>query len=103
MDSISAGDSAPVNGAYIETGGLGRFIPEPASRAGEAFRSVLSGVASMAGRAMSALPSAEGDYGQLLALQIQMQQEMQRVSMESNIEKSRHETQMAAIRNIRVG
>lgn len=37
----------------------------------------------------------------LIELQRQMQIEMQTVSMVSNIEKSKHESKMAAIRNVR--
>ena len=42
-------------------------------------------------------------YIDLINKQIEAQQQMQLVSFVSNIEKSRHETQMAAIRNVRVG
>jgi hypothetical protein len=48
-------------------------------------------------------PGVQGEYAELLNKQIEMQQQMQLVSMFSNIEKSRHETQMAAVRNIRGG
>lgn len=90
-------------GAYIDTGGLGRFIPEPRSRAGQFFRALVTGAGSALGRGASALTGMQPDYAELINRQIEAQQQMQLVSLESNIEKSRHETQMAAIRNIRVG
>lgn len=42
-----------------------------------------------------------GDFKELMELQLQVQMEMQTISMVSNIEKSKHESKMAAIRNIR--
>jgi hypothetical protein len=45
----------------------------------------------------------EGQYLVLLQEQMRQQQQMQLVSLHSNIEKSKHETQMAAIRNVRAG
>lgn len=50
---------------------------------------------------VSTLPN--GDFADLLNLQIQAQREMQSTTMMSNIERSKHESKMAAIRNIRVG
>lgn len=91
-------------GAHIDSGTLGRFIPEPASNAGRIFRGVLGGVASVAGQVLGGTASGLNSEDQsLLQLQVEMQKEMQLMTMYSNIEKSRHETQMAAIRNIRVG
>jgi hypothetical protein len=43
------------------------------------------------------------DLTQLLNMQIQIQREMQVVSMISNIAKSQHEMEMAPVRNMRVG
>ena len=44
-----------------------------------------------------------GDFQELLKLQMETQIQMQSISMSSNIEKSKHESKMAAIRNVRVG
>jgi hypothetical protein len=52
---------------------------------------------------VSAVTGVEPIYQDLLDKQIEIQLQMQLVTLESNIEKSRHETQMAAIRNIRAG
>lgn len=97
IDGISQAASA-----FIDTGSLGKFIPEPRSRAGFNLKSLVQGVGSLASGATSSM-GLNPIYTDLLQQQLQAQQEMQVVSMESNIEKSKHETQMAAIRNIRVG
>src|SRR4051812_47397887 len=81
-----------------------RFAPEPLTRTGVSFGSVLKGV----GQALFGTSSVLGGsidpmYMDLINKQIETQQQMQLVSFESNIEKSKHETQMAAVRNIRVG
>ena len=47
--------------------------------------------------------STSGDMQELIATQMQVQREMQVTNMVSNVEKSKHETAMAPIRNIRVG
>ena len=48
------------------------------------------------------LSGISGDYQPLIEQQIQLQEQMFLVSMQSNIEKSKHDIQMAAVRNIRV-
>ena len=89
-------------GAQIISKGLGRFIPEPQNGVTAPFKAMLSSVAnSVSGGTV--FPGVDGDYTNLLNTQIEMQQQMQLVSLYSNIEKSRHETQMAAVRNIRAG
>ncbi len=44
-----------------------------------------------------------GTLTSLLQQQIQVQREMQVISMHSNIAKSQHEAEMAPVRNMRVG
>ena len=66
--------------------------------------SVLTGSAGGAlgggyGNAADAMESLQG----LLDQQIAVQAEMQAFTMQTNIEHSKHETKMAAIRNMRVG
>lgn len=90
-------------GAIIDTGGLGRFIPEPKSRLAPSFSGILNGVRSLMGSAASSALGINPDYQDLLNKQIEVQTQMQLVTLESNLEKSRHETQMAAVRNVRVG
>ena len=108
----SQNGSNSVNGAsgsYVDTLGLGRYMPEPRSRGTNVFRAVLSGanavlsgISGGSGFSSGALDQ-NASYQDIINKQIEMQQQMQLVSMESNIEKSRHETAMAPIRNVRVG
>jgi hypothetical protein len=85
--------------------GLVRMPPQPRNTLGASFRSILSGVANMMGDGVGAALSGTLDptYSNLIGQQIAMQQQMQLVSLHSNIEKSRHESKMAAIRNVRAG
>ncbi len=69
---------------------------------------VIDGVADIATSVLSnsvgGVPfAASGNFAELINLQIQAQQEMQTTSMISNVEHSKHESKMAAIRNMRVG
>ena len=102
MNGIDTIAAVVQGGAQIVSQGLGRFIPEPASSVVAPFKAMLSSVAtSLSGG--SVFPGVDTQYSDLLNKQLEMQQQMQLVSMFSNIEKSRHETQMAAVRNIRAG
>ncbi|MCB0338940.1 MAG: hypothetical protein KDD53_05015 [Bdellovibrionales bacterium] len=87
-------------GASIMSNGLGRFIPEPKNKVG-GFSGVLRGLTDAASGVAKSVVSLDPSYEALLNKQIEVQQQLQAVSMESNIEKSRHESKMAAIRNIR--
>ena len=84
---------------------LGRFIPEPRTSPAVSFSSALSRAGSLLGAGLGAgLGAATGIDSQFQGLidqQIALQIQMQLVSLHSNIEKSRHETAMAAIRNVR--
>lgn len=102
MDAINTIAAVAQSGARIVSEGLGRFIPEPANRLGLNFKAVVGTMASsLSGAAV--FPGVESGYAEMLNQQMQVQQQMQLVSMYSNIEKSKHETQMSAVRNIRVG
>ena len=83
--------------------GLARHLPEPQSGAGMAFRAVMGGVNSLLAGAAGGFGGLSPEYMDLINKQLEVQQQMQLVSLHSNIEKSRHETQMSAIRNIRAG
>ena len=86
-----------------------RFIPTP-EKSG-----VFNSILGVARSALSLVPGASRsigftdpsgispDFQSLIELQLQAQKEMMLVSMVSNVEKSKHETQMAPVRNIRVG
>lgn len=80
-----------------------QFTPEPRHSPGLGFSSVMTGLGQAAKIGLSAFPGVNLEYVDLLNKQIEVQQQMQLVSLHSNIEKSRHETQMAAVRNIRTG
>ena len=99
MDSVKP-TGARILGATIQS--LGRFIPEPKSSSSISFSSVLNGIGSALG-GVAGMAGIDPGYAQLLQEQIQTQEQMQLVSMASNIEKSKHETNMAVVRNARVG
>lgn len=93
-----------------------QYLPEPATQGVGTFGDVLTAVGSVAGKAVTSTTSLLGgdysdltdivnsnsDFKELLGIQIAAQRELQAVSMVSNVEKSKHEAQMAAVRNIRV-
>lgn len=91
-------------GAMISgSGDLARFIPEPRSKM-SSFAATISKVAEGAlGAVGGGLVGIDPKYAELIQLQVRVQEQMQQVSLVSNIEKSKHETQMAAVRNVRVG
>lgn len=72
-------------------GGAARYAPEP--------------ISSFASQLTSSKNSVDiaPEYRELLEKQLQSQQELQQVTLYSNIERSQHESRMAAVRNIRVG
>lgn len=78
-----------------------RLAPEP--RGGSTFGTIFNGITSAVSSTAGALGDVNPVFLDLINKQIQTQYEMQVVSFESNVEKSKHETQMAPIRNIRVG
>lgn len=94
--------------------GMVRFGPEPRT-SGSWLASTAKAIAGVAGAALAptGLGAAAGglagvgnipaDAGVLLAEQVRIQREMQIVTMISNVEKSKHETEMAPVRNLRVG
>jgi hypothetical protein len=94
-----------------------QYLPEPATQGVGAFGDVLTAVGKVAGNAASSatggllggdysdltdIVNGNSDFKELLGIQIAAQRELQAVSMVSNVEKSKHEAQMAAVRNIRV-
>lgn len=81
-----------------------RIPPEPRSSSGTWLSSAASAVSSLGQAALGVTGLGNGaDITNLLNQQIQIQQVMQTVSMASNIARSQHETEMAPIRNMRVG
>lgn len=80
---------------------LGRFIARPRNRLGNAFGKVMQ-VASAAVSSAGAISGVDGDYAAILQQQMEMQRQMMTVSMISNVERTRHETNMVGVRNMRV-
>lgn len=88
-----------------------RYLPQPAVAATGAFqdfieiaRGVVAGVFEKIPAVIGEVPTgATGSFAELINAQLQAQIEMQTTTLVSNIERSKHESKMAAIRNIRVG
>lgn len=84
-----------------------QYLPGPTGQSLGFFGNILSSVKGLTTDA-AGVPTSMGSnfdfgsYAELLTLQIEVQQQMAAVSMVSNIEKSKHETKMAAVRNIRI-
>ena len=80
-----------------------RYVPEPSTTGTGLFADVVKKATDFAGN-LAGLQSglSVGSFEQLIAEQLQVQLEMQQVSMISNIERSRHETKMTPLRNLRV-
>ena len=83
-------------------GAAARYLPEPAATGVGLFRDVMDSVRGVSSDIGGVSTTASGDIGSLIQLQIDAQQEMQAATMISNLEKSKHESKMAAIRNVRV-
>lgn len=75
--------------------------PEPNSRLRNTFQSVLRGIGQTVADVGGNTIGIDPKYAALIEKQIEVQEQLQAVSMTSNIEKSKHESQMAAIRNVR--
>lgn len=82
-----------------------RYAPEPRSTVGKLFQAATTTVANVATAALTGNPMLDSaaDFQQLIQTQIQVQRDMQLYTMISNLERSKHETEMAPVRNMRVG
>lgn len=88
--------SSVMNGLKSAMQTTSSFLPQPLA-SGVSFASQL--IPQQPGQVVDISPS----YQALIEQQMQIQMEQQNVTFASNIEKSRHESKMAAVRNIRVG
>lgn len=88
--------SSIVSGIQNAIQATSSFLPQPLS-SGVNFASQLIG--GQSSQTVDISPS----YQALIDKQIQVQLEQQQITMVSNVEKSRHESRMAAVRNVRVG
>lgn len=85
---------------YATSGTMTSLTPEPRNNNSNfSFSDVMGTVSGIAGSMIGIDPQ----YQNLLMTQMQMQQQMQQVSLVSNIQRSEHESKMAAIRNVRTG
>ena len=103
MDIKFPGNSNEFITGVTQTG-FERFLPEPVSGIGRAFQSLI-GAGLQVGKAITGanLVGIEPEYAALIQEQLHAQEQMQRVSLVSNIEKSKHETEMSVVRNVRIG
>lgn len=97
-------DGTVIAGSLASDTGLGRFIPEPRTSKTVSYRALAAGVTGVVGEAMGVAGiGLRPEMFALLQAQAETQMQMQIVSLQSNLLKSQHETQMAAVRNIRTG
>ena len=95
--------SSTLNTISSLVGTARQYLPEPASTGVGLFQDILGGVAKLTGSDVGGVPmQTTGDFASLIQMQIDAQKEMQSVTLVSNLEKSHHESKMAAIRNVRV-
>lgn len=103
MSSTIGESSDPVAQVRPYYQNIETYNPEPRNTVGSVFGSLLGVAKSALGGAVPTSVGIEPEYASLLSEQLHQQEQMQLVSLYSNIEKSKHETQMAAIRNVRAG
>lgn len=78
---------------------LKKFVPEPRSRIASTFKTIAQAATAVARN--DTVHHIAPEYEELLQTQMEFQKQMQLVSLTSNVEKSKHESRMAAIRNVR--
>ena len=89
-------------GAEIVQDSAASYLPEPSSTGVGLFHDVLDVARTAVGEVGGVSLEATGSFAELIQAQIQAQMEMQTTSLISNLERSKHESKMAAIRNIRL-
>ena len=78
------------------------IMPEPKSSISNTFGGVLRSAASVASTATGIAGGVGSEIYTLLDQQVEIQREMQTITMLSNIERSKHEMKMGPIRNMRI-
>ncbi len=102
MDNVNQ-VSAPKFVANISSR-VAQYLPQPASTGVGMFQDVMDMVKAVGSGITGGVEQmGVGNIQDLLNQQMETQLEMQTISLTSNIERSKHEAKMAAIRNIRVG
>ena len=101
---MSTSSTSPMLGFTATVGNSAlRYLPEPATKGVGVFRDVLNLAKSVGEEVVGGVDTvATGSFGELIQVQIDAQKELQSTTMVSNVEKSKHESKMSAIRNIRV-
>lgn len=100
MEQLTASRAATAE--YVNSQ-VGSYPPEPSS-SGMGLLNDIVGIARTVAGGIGGVPlEASGSFAELIQAQIQSQMEMQTTSMVSNIERSKHESKMTPIRNIRLG
>ena len=96
-DSVSgvSASSSSSSSAIAQT-----YQPDPSTSTSDGLVSALENTASAAAGVLSGADM--GNLENLINTQMKFQEQMQAITMVSNIEKSKHDTRMAPIRNIRV-
>ncbi len=85
-------------------GSYTKFRPQPKNSSSGIFSKLVNFVRGGLNTATDVATSGivNPEYQQLIERQMELQQQMMLVSMHSNLEKSKHDTRMAPVRNIRV-
>lgn len=88
----------------FDSSGLVRYTPVPETESSSVFSQVMDTVGdtlSTVGNVAGSVLGIQSEFQDMIGLQIYWQQQMQKVTLTSNIIKSEHETKMSAIRNVR--
>jgi hypothetical protein len=103
MSIVQATNKAQFSGIATTSHNAARYLPEPATRGVGIFKDVMNLVGKVGSNVVGGVGlNPYGDFAELINIQIEAQREMQTTTMVSNLEKSKHESKMAPIRNIRV-
>lgn len=107
MSSAIASGSASDGSWGISSPGSSYLLypPEPQNSAGTWLQATGSALSAVGGTALMAVQGVTTDLSlqSLLQQQIQIQQQMQIYSAQSNISRTEHEMEMTPIRNMRLG
>jgi len=95
-------DTAATVQQFLSGPTLERFKPEPVSRLGDGFRKALRLAKTAANAVDQGVGGITGEMRDLLNQQREMQEQMLKISLISNVMRTEHETKMAAVRNLRV-
>ena len=92
-----------MNVNFLSSISLERFLPEPEQNVFRQIGQTAASIANYAGSAARVFQNAGlGEYQELLQAQTEAQLQLMQVSLQSNLSRTEHETQMAAVRNLRV-